>query len=147
MSGESAAEDVDPLMNQSSSCRMEGRWTRLVVSSGSVLLRSEKRSCGGAKMEIVPVPVRSERGEPVVRICRMRERYWCSSWSCAAASAVVVETEDEGAVLVEAEVVLNGVVEVDAVMDGAVEVLMLDVAEGDSVTIVSMAEGARARVL
>lgn len=43
-------------------------------------LDSEKRSCGGAKIEYVPVPVRSGRCSPSLRIVRMRFRYWCSSW-------------------------------------------------------------------
>jgi hypothetical protein len=39
----------------------------------------EKRSCGGAKRESVPVPVRSGRCSPDWRMRDMRSRYWYSS--------------------------------------------------------------------
>lgn len=45
-------------------------------------LERENRREGGAKREMVPVPVRSGRIEPRSRMSRMRERY-CSS-SCGA---------------------------------------------------------------
>lgn len=38
-------------------------------------LDKEKRSCGGAKMERVPVPVRSGRCSPSAKMVRMRFRY------------------------------------------------------------------------
>lgn len=43
-------------------------------------LEREKRICGGAKIERVPVPVRSGRCSPSARMRRIRFRYWCSSW-------------------------------------------------------------------
>lgn len=51
------------------------------MSPCSFRFDSEKRSCGGAKMERVPVPVRSGRNSPVDRIVRIRLRYWYSSCS------------------------------------------------------------------
>lgn len=77
-----------PDMNQRSSARTARRNTRLVVRRGRTGVRGEveaelevlglereKRSCGGAKRERVPVPVRSGRCSPVSRIERIRLRY------------------------------------------------------------------------
>ncbi len=60
-------EDVDPDMNQRSSAMTARRNTRLVVRSGRIGVglfdpwdarrESLKRSAGGAKRDIVPVPV------------------------------------------------------------------------------------------
>lgn len=79
-----------PEMNQRSSARTPRRKTRFVVRRGRIGIRSdgedgegferEKRSWGGAKRARVPVPVRSGRCSPVVRMERIRLRYWCSSW-------------------------------------------------------------------
>ena len=54
--------EVLPLMNQRSSAMTARRKTRFVVRSGRMRLLSEglervNFSCGGAKMEVVPVPV------------------------------------------------------------------------------------------
>jgi hypothetical protein len=70
---------VLPRMNQSSSARMPLRNVRFVVSKGKVPSRREKRREGGAKMESVPVPVRSGRDSPRERTSRMRDRYCFSS--------------------------------------------------------------------
>lgn len=79
-----------PEMNQRSSARTARRKTRLVVRRGRIGvygssdvvegLEREKRICGGAKIERVPVPVRSGRCSPSARMWRIRFRYWCSSW-------------------------------------------------------------------
>lgn len=62
--------------------------TRLVVSSGSRPSASEKRSAGGAKRAIVPVPVRSGRCWPVAMMVRIRLRYWSSSCGWRAVGGV-----------------------------------------------------------
>lgn len=61
-----------------------------MVRRGNWLEWREKRNGVGAKREIVPVPVRSERGSPVLRIWFMRERYWCSGWDMSVEVLVVV---------------------------------------------------------
>ena len=89
---DSGLEEVVPATNQRSSVVTARRKTRFVVSSGSIGMRvfgsagvaglgfdREKRSCGGAKRERVPVPVRSGRCSPVSRMRDMRSRYWYSS--------------------------------------------------------------------
>ena len=73
--------------------------TRFVVRRGSTRVGGEEGSgdgreranfsCAGAKIEYVPVPVRSGRCSPVVRISCMRLRYWYSS--CAGMVGEVVE--------------------------------------------------------
>ena len=50
-----------------------------MVRSGKVLLVREKRSEGGAKMDIVPVPVLSGLVAPVFMTSRIKFRYWYSS--------------------------------------------------------------------
>lgn len=55
------------------------RKTLLVVKSGRVEFRRENRREGGAKIDKVPVPVRSGRIWPEVMIRRIRSRYWYSS--------------------------------------------------------------------
>lgn len=66
-------------MNQSNSSTIPRRKVRLVVRRGRVESESENRSDGGAKMDSVPVPVRSGRVSPVSRTLRMRFKYWYSS--------------------------------------------------------------------
>ena len=58
---------------------------RLVVRRGSVESARENLNEGGAKIEIVPVPVRSPRTSPVSMTRLTSERYWYSS--CFAVSA------------------------------------------------------------
>lgn len=88
---ERGLEVVQPEMNQRSSVVTARRKTRFVVRRGRMGRRSLvgevgsglerlKRSCGGAKRESVPVPVRSGRCSPWDRMERISDRYWCSSW-------------------------------------------------------------------
>jgi hypothetical protein len=85
-------DEVLPSMNQSNSAITARRKTRLVVRRGRTGigsafssfedgfgLQSENRMGGGAKIESVPVPVRSGRCSPWSRIVRMSFRYWYSS--------------------------------------------------------------------
>lgn len=93
---------MHPEMNHSSSAMTARRKTRFVVRRGrigigscssSLLLGdfdSENRSCGGANIEYVPVPVRSGRCSPWARMVRMRFKYWCSSWEGFEGVIVVV---------------------------------------------------------
>ena len=71
---------------------MPRRNVRFVVRRGRVLSAREKRRFGGAKIERVPVPVRSGRMSPVARTSRMRLRYWSSScgrvWALSVAAMV-----------------------------------------------------------
>ena len=80
---ERAVESVDPFINQMSSSTIPRRNVRFVVKSGNVESARENRNEGGAKIDIVPVPVRSARTSPVSRTFLMRLRYWYSSWSYA----------------------------------------------------------------
>lgn len=75
-------------MNQRSSASTARRKTRFVVRRGKTGIGSppsgfgferEKRNCGGAKIDCVPVPVRSGLCSPSERIVRIKLRYWCSS--------------------------------------------------------------------
>ena len=55
---------------------------------GNIEFRSEKRSCGGAKIERVPVPVLSGRDSPLERMYLIRLRYWYSScWRSVTSAA------------------------------------------------------------
>ena len=76
---ESSLESVEPWMNHSSSSSMPRQNVRFVVRRGRVLSARENRREGGAKMDSVPVPVRSGRVSPVSRTLRMSSRYWYSS--------------------------------------------------------------------
>lgn len=86
---------VHPDTNQRSSVVTARRKTRLVVRRGRTGIRSPvgeegsgldrlKRSCGGAKRDNVPVPVRSGRCSPRWRMSLIRWRYWSSSCGCLA---------------------------------------------------------------
>ena len=87
---DSAAECVEPAMNQRSSPMTARVKTRFVVRRGRIGVGGEEGVregldranfiCGGNGTAMVPVPVRSGRCSPVVRMERIRLRYWCSSW-------------------------------------------------------------------
>jgi hypothetical protein len=51
----------------------------------------EKRRAGGAKIECVPVPVRSGRTSPSSITRRMRERYCCSSCGIECSALPIVQ--------------------------------------------------------
>jgi hypothetical protein len=78
--------------------------TRLVVSSGKILSAREKRRGVGANREIVPVPVRSERGIPVDRILETRSRYWASWLGCLGRASVVVVAGRSSFCILEASI-------------------------------------------
>jgi hypothetical protein len=58
---DSGRDDVEPEMNQRSSAMTARRKTRFVVRSGRTWLARLNRRLGGAKREMVPVPVLRRR--------------------------------------------------------------------------------------
>src|SRR6266545_2045754 len=101
----SIVESVEPCINHRSSSTIPRKKVRLVVRSGNVDPAKEKRRDGGAKREIVPVPVRSVRTSPVSRTLRMSLKYWYSSCSFVSRGIVVIL----GASTVEGNVLVHGV--------------------------------------